>query len=200
MYVYEMMYPFFENASQIYKVTCNRRNILKCGILAGIASVLPVPVDAASRLLYPREKSLCLYNLHTDETLDIVYWRQGKYLPKALTKINYFLRDYRTDEVTSINKQLLDLLYSLHKRLKVDHPFTVISGYRSPATNSYLRKCSRGVAKNSLHMYGKAIDINLPECKLSSLRRAAVNLHAGGVGYYPASDFIHVDVGRVRFW
>jgi len=193
------MYPL-ENDSQIYEGTYNRRSILKWGILAGIAGILPVPVDAASRLLYPREKSLYLYNLHTDESLDIVYWRKGKYLQDALHEINYFLRDYRTDEVTSINKRLLDLLHNLHKRLGTDHPFHVISGYRSPATNSYLRKCSRGVAKNSLHMYGKAIDINLPECKLSSLRQAALTLRAGGVGYYPAHDFIHVDVGRVRSW
>lgn len=183
-----------------YKVKYNRRDFLKCGVMAGLVSILPAPVYAARRLFQPLERSLHLYHLQTDKSLDILYCRQGKYLPEALAKINYFLRDHRTNEMIPIDKRLIDLLYDISKKLRADHPFHIISGYRSPSTNSYLRKCCSGVARNSLHMFGKAVDITLPNCKLSSLRHVAVEMRAGGVGYYPARNFIHVDVGRVRYW
>jgi uncharacterized protein YcbK (DUF882 family) len=141
-----------------------------------------------------------LYETHTKESVATVYWVDGTYLPEALTDINRVLRDFRTDEVKPIDTGLLDLVCAIRVRLKAQDPFHVISGYRSPKTNAMLRKNNRGVARKSLHQYGKAVDIRLPGCSLSLLRRVATELRAGGVGYYPRSNFIHVDVGQVRYW
>ena len=110
------------------------------------------------------------------------------------------LRDHRSDELTAMDPSLLDLLYNLQQKTQGHGPFHVISGYRSPSTNNKLRKNSKGVAKKSLHMQGRAIDIRLPGSELKTLQHAALSLQAGGVGYYPKSNFIHLDTGRVRFW
>jgi uncharacterized protein YcbK (DUF882 family) len=110
------------------------------------------------------------------------------------------LRDFRTGEVKEIDTDLLDLLFALHQKLESTVPYHIISGYRSPSTNSFLSMISKGVVKNSMHIYGKAIDIRLPGYQLKTLQRAAVELRKGGVGYYPSSDFVHVDVGRIRYW
>jgi uncharacterized protein YcbK (DUF882 family) len=118
----------------------------------------------------------------------------------ALKNINHTLRDHRTDEIKSIDINLLNILYSVRKKLNISEPFHIISGYRSPETNEYLYKSSKGVAKKSLHMHGKAIDFRLPNISLPVLRRTAITLKAGGVGYYPCSNFIHIDVGRIRYW
>jgi uncharacterized protein YcbK (DUF882 family) len=146
------------------------------------------------------DRSLFLYNLHTGEGLETVYWSRGKYIPKALADINYILRDHRTGEIESIDKRLLDLLYAIGKRLGSQNSFKIISGYRSPSTNAVLCRRSSAVAKCSLHLQGKAVDIRVPGCELSSLRNTAIALKRGGVGYYPTSNFVHVDVGRVRYW
>ena len=121
-------------------------------------------------------------------------------MPQALAEINHILRDHRTGEVREIEPALLDLLCALHQKLGSTAPFSIISGYRSPETNSHLSSKSNGVVKNSMHLLGKAIDIRLPGHELKTLQRAAVDLQRGGVGYYPSSDFVHVDVGRVRYW
>jgi uncharacterized protein YcbK (DUF882 family) len=181
-------------------IQTSRRHFLKLGAFGLLAGFCPSSIFAKMRDLPSSEKSLSLYNLHTEEFLDTVYWNDGKYLDGPLSKIDFILRDHRTGETKSIDTRLLDLLYSIQKRLHVEHPFHIISGYRSPQTNSTLRKNDRGVSGKSLHMLGKAVDIRLPEVELSSLRRVTMALKIGGVGYYPRSDFIHVDLGRPRYW
>ena len=146
------------------------------------------------------ERTLEFVNLHTDETLNCCYWANGKYNLNALSEINYVLRDHRANEAYEINTDLLDLLYVLHQSTGSQAPFHVISAYRSPKTNEKLRKQGSGVAKRSMHMSGKAIDIRLPDVKLKDLRDKAFSLHAGGVGYYAKSNFIHIDIGRPRSW
>ncbi|MFM1892333.1 MAG: hypothetical protein RLZ44_1410 [Pseudomonadota bacterium] len=145
-------------------------------------------------------RSLDLVNLHTGEELTADYWRDGRYDRDALERINHVLRDHRADEATSMDHSLLDLLHRLKTSLGSDVPFHVISGYRSPRTNETLRKKSNGVAKRSLHMQGKAIDIRVPDLKTTALYEAALDLRGGGVGLYRKSGFIHLDVGRVRSW
>lgn len=145
-------------------------------------------------------RSLYFYNTHTGEYLKEVYWEDGSYVPQALGRINHILRDFRTGEVRQIDLRLLDLLYVIKSQLGTEKPFHVISGYRSPRTNQFLRKVSTGVAGKSLHIEGKAIDIYLPDVPLHVLRDTAINLRAGGVGYYPASNFVHIDTGRFRVW
>ncbi|HWA60993.1 MAG TPA: DUF882 domain-containing protein [Caulobacteraceae bacterium] len=139
-------------------------------------------------------------NLHTGETLEVAYWENGTYVPGALAEVNHVLRDFRTGDVHPIEPGLLDLLVLLQGRVEKAERFQVISGYRSPLTNAVLHERSHQVASGSLHMQGKAIDIRLPGVELTHLRDAALSLAVGGVGYYPTSDFVHVDVGRVRRW
>lgn len=155
---------------------------------------------AAAALRFARPRSLMLDNLHTGERLRTIYWADGQYIPEALGRIDWVLRDFRTAETHPIAPALIDLLAGLHRHLATAAPFEVISGYRSAATNAMLAAASDGVAQNSLHMRGMAIDIRVPGRSLVRLRRAALALAAGGVGFYPRSDFVHVDVGRVRRW
>lgn len=178
------------------KHTINRRNFLKLGMLA---AVLPLPAFASLGLPLS-ERRLGFNNLHTGEKLDLPYWIEGAYVPETLVEINRVLRDHRTDQVAAIDTGLLDLLHRINAALGTSQPFQVISGYRSPASNQMLAGHSSGVAKGSLHMQGKAIDIRLPGVALADLHRAGLMLQGGGVGYYPASDFVHLDVGRVRTW
>ncbi len=146
------------------------------------------------------EKTLSFYHTHTLKELSIVYFRNGRYIPKSLTKINDFLKDFRTGDIHPIDPLLLDLLHDLHQTSGTKDSFEVISGYRSPRTNSMLRSKSNGVASHSLHMDGKAIDIRLPSFNTDRLHRIAMSIQRGGVGYYPQSDFVHVDTGHVRAW
>ena len=145
-------------------------------------------------------RSLAFDNIHTGEKMTIEYWANGTYVTDALSTINHLLRDYRNNEVHAIEPKLLDLLSLLHRSVGSNVPFQVISGYRSPATNAMLHAESHGVAAKSLHMQGMAIDIRLADRALNVVHSAARSLRLGGVGYYPASDFVHVDVGRVRYW
>ncbi|HLH76077.1 MAG TPA: YcbK family protein [Candidatus Binataceae bacterium] len=179
----------------------SRRRLLAIGgTLAGWALMPQGRALAALQVALPRTRELRFYNLHTGERLSAVYCERGGYIKAALAEINYILRDFRANQVKPIDPRLLDLLYGLNRRLDTRQPFAVISGYRSPATNAMLAARSEGVAVHSLHMVGQAIDIRVPGRGLSELRRAATSLKLGGVGYYPASDFVHVDVGRVRYW
>ena len=178
----------------------SRRTFLISGLAAAVACFSPHKAFASVVKAFPPEKALAFYNTHTGETLKSVYWEQGTYVPQALAEINHILRDHRTGEVKEIEPALLDLLCALHQKLGSAAPFSIISGYRSPETNSHLSSKSNGVVKNSMHLLGKAIDIRLPGHELKTLQRAAVDLRRGGVGYYPSSDFVHVDVGRVRYW
>ena len=174
----------------------SRRKFLKLGMLA---AALPLPAMANAWQAAP-ERRLRFHNLHTGESLNLAYWVQGDYVPESLAEINHVLRDFRNDQVAAIDPQLLDLLNRVDLALGASQPFQVISGYRSPATNHLLAERSSGVAKHSLHMEGKAIDIRVPGVALADLRKTGLALQAGGVGYYPTSDFVHLDVGRVRTW
>jgi uncharacterized protein YcbK (DUF882 family) len=145
-------------------------------------------------------RRLAFDNLHTGETLDVAYWENGAYLPDALEAVNHVLRDHYNNEVHVIQPQLLDLLTALSHKVGETPRFEVISGYRSPSTNAMLHAESSQVAVSSLHMLGEAIDIRMSGLDLSYLHTAALDLDMGGVGYYPESDFVHVDIGRVRRW
>ncbi len=148
----------------------------------------------------PASRKLHLYNTHTGESLKTVYWEKGAYIPEALTHINRVLRDHRTGDIRPMDTSLLDLIELLHRRMGSKKPFEIISGYRSPRSNAMLYEHTSGVAVNSLHMYGRAIDIRLSDRHTKHLRDMAWNLQLGGVGYYPASNFVHVDTGAVRNW
>lgn len=175
----------------------NRREFLRTG--AGATATLIVRAGFAKPNA-PPERSLGFYNTHTDETLKTVYWAEGKYQPDGLSEINRILRDHRTGDVHRMDESLLDLLYLLQSRTGRKDRFHIISGYRSPASNAKLHARSASVAKRSYHMQGKAVDIRLPGYDLKKLHQAALALKAGGVGCYPSSNFIHVDVGPVRSW
>lgn len=146
---------------------------------------------------------LKLYHLHTGESLDIVYRIGDTYLPAAMEKLNYFLRDHRTEDESHYDPREFDLLHNLLTRLgKPNAVVDIVCGYRTPESNEYLRTRSSntGVAKNSQHTLAKAIDIRIPGVRTRKLRDIALSLQAGGVGYYPISKFVHVDVGPVRKW
>jgi uncharacterized protein YcbK (DUF882 family) len=181
----------------------DRRSFLRCGMLAGAAACVPASVMAAVDTRPARDRVLSFFNTHTGERLTTAYCCGGVYQPDALTRIDYILRDFRRNEIKPIDPGLLDLLHDLDGVLGTREPFHIISGYRSPATNHALRVrggSQTGVAGGSLHMAGKAIDIRVPGVRLDRLRSAARSLGRGGVGYYPSSDFVHVDTGRVRYW
>jgi len=168
---------------------------------AFIAGVSTLGVAGLARASAPvQARRLIFDNLHTGETLDVAYWEGGAYAPEALAAVNHVLRDYRNGEVHVIAPGLLDLLATLSARLEATPRFGVISGYRSAATNAMLHEHSGQVASGSLHMKGMAIDIRVPGHAVDRVRDAALSLGLGGVGYYPASNFVHVDVGRVRRW
>lgn len=149
-------------------------------------------------LTQPRE--LSLLHTHTGERLSLAYFERGEYLPDALEAVNHLLRDHRTDAVHPIDPALLDILHDLRTATGSTGEYKIISGYRSPETNATLRKKSRGVAKHSLHLDGRAIDVRLDGVELPTLREAALSLSRGGVGFYAKSDFVHLDTGAVRSW
>jgi uncharacterized protein YcbK (DUF882 family) len=145
-------------------------------------------------------RTLRFVHLHTGERLDVDYFADGGYLPDALAAVNHLLRDFRTGDIGTIDPALLDLLHAVAGSTRSRQAFEVISGYRSAETNDALRRRSEGVASASLHLSGQAIDIRLRDVALPALRDAALAQRRGGVGYYPASNFVHVDTGRVRRW
>jgi len=180
----------------------SRRQILRMGGLAALACLVPASVRAAagraSGSFAP--KRLSFFNTHTSERLESEYWAGGDYRIEELHRINHILRDARTGETKEMDIKLIDLLHRIRQDLGAPNDFHIICGYRSPETNASLRLKNSGVALHSLHMTGQAVDIRLPGVPLASLRRAALDLKAGGVGYYPRSGFVHVDVGPVRAW
>ncbi len=156
---------------------------------------------AQSPSVQSEDHRLLLYNTHTAERIELVYRRGDQYIPGALAKLDYFLRDHRTGDVRHFDPRLYDILSDLAS--SIGHPggqIDIICGYRTSSTNESLRAHTTGVAKNSLHIQAEAIDLRMPGIDTLKLRRAALALRLGGVGYYPHSDFIHVDVGRVRRW
>lgn len=171
--------------------------MLRLGVAAFVTTAAG---PALAGIAGPPVRALALHNLHTQETVRATYWADGAWQADGLREINHVLRDFRTGDVTEIDPGLLDLMHRLATLVGADAPFDVYSGYRSPRTNARLAGQNSGVATKSLHMQGKAADLRIPGVALSSVRRAAISLQGGGVGYYPRSGFIHVDTGRVRFW
>jgi uncharacterized protein YcbK (DUF882 family) len=166
-----------------------------CGRIAALAFA-PMAVHATAT----ESRSLAFVHTHTGETLSTTYFQDGDYLAQSLERVNHLLRDFRTNEVHSMDPVLLDILFELQGAAHHDGPFEVISAYRSPQTNAALRRRSNAVAEHSLHMQGRAIDIRLRGFPTAKVRDIAIALHRGGVGFYEASDFVHVDTGRVRTW
>jgi uncharacterized protein YcbK (DUF882 family) len=189
-----------ESARNRRDCAISRRSVLRGATLLGAAATLPGRGLAAAQSDGSSKRSLVLHNLHTDEHLEVTYWAWGAYRPDALAQIDWIMRDHHSDEVVAIDRGLVDLLHRVQAKLGGKRTFEVISGYRSPETNALLASVSEGVARKSLHIEGKAVDINIAGVRLSALRGAATALKAGGVGYYPQSGFVHVDVGRVRYW
>lgn len=146
------------------------------------------------------EKNLSMYNLHTGEKLVTTFWQDGQYIQESLQDINYFLRDFRQNEVRMIDPELIELIYTVYQTVDSKQDFHVVSGYRSPKTNEALRRRGVKAAKRSMHLQGKAIDFYLPDRKLSDIRKAASQQKVGGVGYYPQSNFVHLDTGKIRYW
>ncbi|WP_260295212.1 DUF882 domain-containing protein [Sedimenticola hydrogenitrophicus] len=177
--------------------TLSRRGFL--GGCAAATAVLVMP-SAFAGINRAAERALALHHLHTGERSRVTYWAEGAYLRDGLQEINHLLRDHRTGDQHKMDPQLFDLLYQVQARIGCRGEFHIISGYRSPKTNRMLRNNSGGVAKRSLHMDGKALDIRLSGCDIKQLHRAAKSLKAGGVGLYTQSNFVHVDTGRVRYW
>jgi uncharacterized protein YcbK (DUF882 family) len=181
------------------RAVLGRRCFLGLGGGALAAAALLGPADALAAIRAPA-RELSLLNTHTGERLKAEYWVKGRYVKDALAEINEILRDHRTDERHPIDRDLLDLVHLLHARVSRREPFHIISGYRSPATNAMLAGRSNGVARNSYHMRGMAIDLRMPGVGTRDLYRTALRLRGGGVGYYPDSGFVHIDVGPIRSW
>jgi uncharacterized protein YcbK (DUF882 family) len=179
----------------------SRRQFLTFFGLAVAMGITQQHVMAATPRLKDNQRQLRFYNTHTGERVQVVYWEEKEYVKEALAEINYLLRDHYTDTVHSIEPRLLDLLHDISVLLETAKlPLHVLSGYRTPATNAKLRAHGKGAAKHSLHMEGRAIDIRMPGRSLIAVRRVALALKGGGVGYYPRHDFVHLDVGPVRYW
>ena len=141
-----------------------------------------------------------MYSGRTGEKIDMIYWVEGDYIKDAVAEVNHFMRDWRTNQVKSIDLRTVDIMAAAHNLLDASEPSMLLSGYRSPQTNAMLRSRSRGVAKNSLHMKGQAADLRLTSRSVSQVARAAVACRGGGVGKYSRSNFVHMDCGVVRSW
>lgn len=188
-----------------------RRNDLTGPLLRGFLRRLRLPLSVvilcfsfalAQFASAANERTLTFHNIHTGETTSVTYKRNGQYLPQGLTQINYVLRDWRQDEPTQMDPRLIDLVWELYQQTGSREPINIISAYRSPTTNEMLRANSNGVAQNSQHLLGKAMDIQFPDVNLTTLRNAALRMQIGGVGFYPTSGapFVHIDTGSVRHW
>lgn len=178
-----------------------RRNFLKMGIAGVVAGIVPF-ISAKSVLAannYDTWK-ISFRHTHTGESFSGVYRVGNKYLPEAFERLSYVLRDFRTNEVFPMDPHVIDILSVIQRKTGSSEPMETLSGYRSPKTNAMLRGNSSGVASNSFHMYGQAIDMRIPGYRTSMVRNVAKSLEAGGVGYYPRSNFVHVDTGKVRDW
>ncbi len=178
--------------ARVTKPTVIALSLVALGITASVTP--PKPVRAADA------RQLSFYHTHTRLSLDVVYYANGEYIDSALDEINRFLKDFRTGEITAMNPQLLDLLHDVRNELGSEEAYEVISAYRSPETNEMLRETTTGVAKKSQHLKGNAIDVRLRGVRITKLRDTALRMERGGVGFYPRSDFVHMDMGPVRQW
>ncbi len=190
----------------VFASSVSRRKFLGFGALAAGSLAASSLITPASAAIFGRgtrsdgARKITFRNSHTGETFSGVYRVGDKYLPDAFEKINIVLRDFRSNEMFPIDPRVMDIIYSVHQMTQRDEPYEILSGYRCPKTNAGLRKHGEGVAKNSLHMTGQAIDLRLPGFETKQIRNIAISLKAGGVGYYPKSDFVHMDTGDVRTW
>lgn len=148
----------------------------------------------------PGPRRLRLVNVHTQEKISVVYWKDGEYQQDSLNKINFLMRDFRANEVMYMDTAVVDYLFDVYSQTESDEHIQILSGYRSPKTNEMLRKRSGGVAKNSLHIVGKAIDFRIPGMATRELQRRALSMQRGGIGFYKRSDFVHIDSGPFRHW
>ena len=178
--------------ARVTRPTVIALSLVALGITASVTP--PKPVRAADA------RQLSFYHTHTRLSLDVVYYANGEYVDSALDEINRFLKDFRTGEITEMNPQLLDLLHDVRNELGSEEAYEVISAYRSPETNEMLRATTAGVAKKSQHLKGNAIDVRLRGVRTTKLRDTALHMERGGVGFYPTSDFVHLDMGSVRQW
>jgi uncharacterized protein YcbK (DUF882 family) len=163
-------------------------------LAAGVACALPSLAHAFG------QRTLSFVHTHTGESLTVTYFRDGQYQPAMLARVAFVLRDFRSGDVHQIDPMLLDALHDLQLLNQHDKPYEVISAFRSKATNASLRRQSHGVAEHSMHIEGKAIDLRVSGASTKKLRDLAISMNRGGVGYYPASDFVHIDTGRLRTW
>ena len=194
-----MLSEDLNNTKTIEMRPLERRDLLKMGLVGILGAALPLAsVKSAGAAFAQRHVSF--RQQHTGESFSGVYRVGDKYMPAAFERMNYVLRDFRTEDVFPMDPRVLDILSIVQEKTGIHQPFEVLSGYRSPRTNAMLRRISTGVARNSFHMYGQAIDIRMPGLSTRKLRNIAKSLRAGGVGYYPSSNFVHVDTGTVRSW
>ncbi|MCB1532499.1 MAG: DUF882 domain-containing protein [Alphaproteobacteria bacterium] len=178
----------------------DRRDLLKLGLLGALGSVVPLLPAKSALAASDSTWRVSFHQQHTGENFDGVYRVGDRYLPEAFERMNYVLRDFRTREVFPMDPRVIDIISIIQSKIGTGRPLEILSGYRSPKTNAMLRSASTGVAKNSFHMYGQALDIRMPGYNTRSLRNTARSLRAGGVGYYPKSNFVHVDTGTIRSW
>lgn len=190
---------FPENGNPTPTSSLDRRSFLRFGGAAALAFSLFTPEEALAVVKAPARR-LAILNTHTGERVSVEYWSRGRYVKEGLRAINRVLRDHHSGKVCQMSTHLLDVVHLLHRRVGAHGPIHVVSGYRSPETNAYLSEISDGVARHSFHTQGKAVDLHIPGYSLNKLHRAALALRAGGVGYYPDSHFVHVDVGPRRQW
>ncbi len=180
--------------------TVSRRGIL--GAFAATALIAAPTYSNAFGLLKGAGdiRRIKMHSGRTGEAIDTIYWIEGEYIPEVLKEINYFMRDWRSDEKIKIDPRNVDILAAAHRLMDVSEPYMLLSGYRSPATNAMLRSRSRGVAKHSLHMKGQAADLRLESRSVGQMAKAAAACASGGVGRYSRSNFVHMDCGPVRVW
>ncbi len=185
--------------------TSNKLMFTRRGVLGAFAatavSAAPTFSNAAGFLKGAGDiRKITMVANRTGERVSTVYWIEGEYIPEALKEISYFMRDWRINEVKNIDPRTIDIMAASHALLNTSEPYQLLSGYRSPSTNALLRSRSRGVAKNSLHMQAKAADLRMGSRSVAQINKAATACHAGGVGRYNGSNFVHMDCGPVRTW
>jgi uncharacterized protein YcbK (DUF882 family) len=177
-----------------------RRGVL--GVFAATAVVAAPTYSNAFGLLKGSGdiRRIRMYSGRTGESMDTIYWIEGEYIKEVMKEINYFMRDWRSDDTHRMDMRMVDIMAAAHRLMDVSEPYMLLSGYRSPATNAMLRSRSKGVARNSLHMQGQAADLRLKSRSVGQMAKAAAACASGGVGKYSRSNFVHMDCGPVRSW
>lgn len=188
------------------RMTDNRLlGVSRRGLLGAFAATAVIAAPTYSRAFSMLKgagdiRRIRMYSGRTGEAVDTIYWIEGEYIPEVVKEINYFMRDWRTDDAVGIDMRAIDIMAASHRLMDVSEPYMLLSGYRSPQTNAMLRSKSRGVARNSLHMKGQAADLRLSSRSVGQMAKAAAACASGGVGKYSRSNFVHMDSGPVRSW